>query len=241
MFEKITSEQIKEEIESFSPHSSILSYSTLLAVNQGISVINFSEEGGQGKSRCTGDLLKILGIKHNVVSGHITPFGFYELLEEDGITVLDESALILKDKKIVDMLLSALWAGKIYWKTKWDDEVHEYTGTILFNLNEIPKHSMFKPLKDRVIFNKIKLSSSDIIDKGISTRTYEPNMKIWREIGKRIEREENLTNEEYFEVERRFRNSSPKSVRVLDRIEKIAKFSKALVGDLSLLEVFDYK
>lgn len=232
----ITADEIKSEVTRFSPHSEVLTYSTLLAINQNMSVINLSR-GGLGKSYCSTEPIKLMEIDHEVIAGHITPYGFYGVLEEDLLTILDESAMILRNKKILDMLLSALWTKKIYWKSNILDEEHVFEGNIIFNTNSLPRGQMMEALKDRLIFNHFKLNAKQIMVKIKSMDDYSPDMSIWKEIKKRINQNKSALDENDKKViMEMIRN--PKSVRAKIRLEKIGRFSKNLVGDLSLLPFF---
>jgi len=230
----ISSEEIIEEIRKFSPHTERLTLSTLLAVNQKVNVINISK-AGYGKTRNSQELLKMLDIEHKLISGHITPRAFFDILREDQLTVVDEST-ILYNMEILNLLLGALWNGIVMWENNHSKEFHRFKGNIVFNTNYLPVSPFVEALKDRCIFNFIQLISQQIKEKINSKFSYKPNKEIWREIKNRVFQKTELT-----EVELKILLDSinhPKSVRDIWRLEIIGKFSKTLVSDLSLINYF---
>ena len=84
---------LEREISDYAVHTELITYSTLLAVNQGVNVVNLSPPG-IGKSRSTVELLRYLNIDVNIVSGHITPKAFFDIISENKPIVIDESANI---------------------------------------------------------------------------------------------------------------------------------------------------
>jgi len=230
-----SNEEIIEEIRKFSPHTERLTLSTLLAVNQKVNVINMSK-AGYGKTRNSQELLKMLDIEHKLISGHITPRAFFDILKEDKLTIVDEST-ILYNTEILNLLLGALWNGIVMWENNHSKESHRFKGNIIFNTNYLPASPYIEALKDRCIFNFIQLTSQQIKDKIESKFSYKPNMETWQEIKNRIFKKTELS-----ELELRtliYKINYPKSVRDSWKLEIIGKFSKTLVNDLSLVNYFN--
>jgi hypothetical protein len=176
---------ILNEIARYSPHSEVLTLSTLMAVNQGVHICNISPPG-QGKSRNTGELLKLLRIPFSLIAGHTTPRQFFNELSKDGIIIVDEGATILSDKNIVNLLLNALWNGKVEWKNNKELLTHNFQGVIIFNVNKLSNTGLTEALKDRIFVNELNLKSEEIKDKILSSRDYTPNMEVWAEIRERL-------------------------------------------------------
>lgn len=233
----IKKEQILEEISKYSPHSERLTLSTLMAINQGTHILNVGKEG-TGKTYNTNELLNLLKIKHFSVTGHISPKAFYEILKEDGVIVVDEGADLLSEAVVINLLLNALWDGNVEWRNNREILTHKFKGTILFNTNKVENSPIMKALKDRVFTNEIELGSEQIKDKILSGKDYEPNFKIWAEIKERLYKKSELSEQEKNSLYHLIEISNPKSVREFWKIEKIAKFSLSIVGDLSLIEYF---
>jgi len=223
--------KILNEIREYSPHCEKWTLSTLMAIQQKMNIINLSK-AGYSKTRCTKELLDLLKIDYKLISGHISEKGLYLALCEDKLTIIDESASMLSDRTIINMLLSALWSKHIQWITNDGIQEHQFDGNIIFNSNYLPNTPFIEALKDRVIFNEIKLNSSQIEEKIKSN--YKPNKKIWREILEKLKSEQNEPDSE--EVYPYVKN--PKSVRALWKLKKIVKLSIALVGDYSLIKFF---
>lgn len=259
---------ILEEISRYSPHSEVLTLSTLLAVSQGVHICNISPPG-QGKSRNTVELLKLLRIPFSLIAGHTTPRQFFNELQKDGIIIVDEGATILSDKNIINLLLNALWNGKVEWKNNKELLTHEFQGIIVFNVNKMSNTALTEALKDRIFVNEIKLNSEQIKEKIISARDYNPNMQIWAEIRERLEldmvsdkltsecpqRNGSLTSKNTKSVQKmaELTNSDipfekvyhliengedVNSVREIKKLRTLAAFSTILVGDLSLIDFF---
>ena len=139
-----------------------------------------------GKSRNTVELLKMLRIPFNLIAGHTTPRQFFSVLQKDGILVVDEGATILSDKNIINLLLNALWNGKVEWKNNKELLTHDFKGIIIFNVNVLSNTGLSEALKDRIFVNDIRLTSDQIKDKIMSGKDYQPNMRIWAEIRERL-------------------------------------------------------
>lgn len=259
---------ILDEIIKYSPHSEVLTLSTLMAISQGIHICNISPPG-QGKSRNTVELLRLLRIPFSLIAGHTTPKQFFSELQKDGIIIVDEGATILSDKNIINLLLNALWNGKVEWKNNKEELTHNFQGIIIFNVNKLSNTALTEALKDRIFVNEVNLTSAQIRDKIVSAKDYVPNMKIWAEIRERLEFDtvsEKLTlkcqtktgslsfkdtknevlpqNNEDFDILFKkiyhlIENGEEiKSVRELNKLEILAAFSYALVGDLTLIDYF---
>jgi hypothetical protein len=259
---------ILNEISHFSPHSEVLTLSTLMAINQGVHICNISPPG-QGKSRNTVELLRLLRIPFSLIAGHTTPRQFFSELEKDGIIIVDEGATILSDKNIINLLLNALWNGNVEWKNNKEIKSHYFQGVIIFNVNKLSNTGLTEALKDRIFVNEVNLTSQQIKDKILSSKDYKPNMKVWAEIRERLEMDiisEKLTSKcqedlgllspkttknNYFleknddfdiifkKVFHLIENSEDvKSVREIKKLETLALFSYNLVGDLSLIDYF---
>ena len=223
----ISKNEIWAEMKRHSPYSEVITLSTLLCINQGMNIINISP-AGQGKSWGTSELLKLLGFQHTVIKGHITPKQFFNSLKIGGIIVLDESATILRNHEILNLLLSALWGGII----EWGSEQIQFDGCIIFNCNFMPNTVFSEALTDRTITNKIHLTSRQIKEKIKSARTYKPNMEIWNEIKKRIKIKSKLTMNEEDKIYEKLEKLPVRSVRDRWRLLKIAKFMKSLFGNI---------
>jgi hypothetical protein len=259
---------ILEEISKYSPHSQVLTLSTLLAISQGVHICNISPPG-QGKSRNTVELLKLLRIPFSLIAGHTTPRQFFSELEKDGIIIVDEGATILSDNNIINLLLNALWNGKVEWKNNKEIKSHTFKGVIIFNVNKLSNTGLTEALKDRIFVNEVNLSSNEIKDKIMASRTYKPNMEIWAEIRERLELDivsQNMTSKSQSKIgilmSKKLKNSTNprnledfdiifekvyhliengediKSVREIKKLKELALFSYILVGDLSLIDYF---
>jgi hypothetical protein len=209
-----------------------------MALNQKINVCNLGN-AGIGKSRNTEELLNLLKMPHSLVAGHITPRAFFDILKKDGVIVVDEGATILSDSIIQNLLLNALWNGKVEWKNNREEYSHYFKGMILFNTNDLSNSPIMKALTDRIFTNRIELNSDQIKEKILSSKNYKPNIKIWAEIKERVLKDKTELSEP--EKERLYQiieSGEPKSVRDIWKLKIIASFSKALLGDLSLIEYF---
>lgn len=257
-------QQIMDEITKYSPHSEVLTLSTLMAVSQGVHICNISPPG-QGKSRNTVELLKLLRIPFSLIAGHTTPRQFFDELRKDGIIIVDEGATILSDKNIINLLLNALWNGKVEWKNNKELLTHDFQGVIIFNVNKLSHTGLTEALKDRIFVNELNLKTDEIKDKILSARDYIPNMEIWAEIRERLELDtmsENLTpnvrsktsnlmslspnNRKMAKMSGNFEKlyhlieegREVNSVREINKLRLIANFSENLIGDLTLIDYF---
>jgi len=236
----LTKEDILEEIQKYSPHTERLVLSTLMAINQKIHILNISPSG-HGKTRATAELLKLLKIPHTLVAGHVSPMAFFEILEKDGIIIVDEGADLLSNNTVINLLLNALWNGNVEWTNNKKSLQHNFQGLIIFNTNASSNTPLMKALKDRVFTNEISLTSEQLKQKIMSGKFYRPNLKIWAEIKERLD-----TKTEVSEVKKEknklytlIENKEPKSMRDFWRLTKIASFSLSLMGNLDLIEYFE--
>jgi hypothetical protein len=232
--------EIIGEITKFSPHTETLTLSTLIAINQRINVINVSHPG-LGKSRVTTELLDSLKIPYELVAGRITAKQFFKKLEQianQGYMVIDESATLLTDTTIKELLLSALWGGCVSWETERETLSIKFKGTIIFNTNKIGNDAFTMALKDRVIFNSLVLNKEQVKDKIMSKKTYEFNEKIWNTIKNNTFNQLELTNADEELIWKFIEATSVKSVRDEWRIRKIGKGLKNILGSLNYLKEF---
>lgn len=233
----IKNEEILKEISKYSPYTEKMTLSTLMAINQKIHILNIGKSG-IGKSRNTEELLNLLKIPHNIIAGHTSPKAFYNILEKDGIIVVDEGATILSDSTIQNLLLNALWNGKVEWTNNRETLTHNFTGIIIFNTNKIMNNELSQALSDRIFTNKITLTSEQIKVKIKSGKDYKPNMKIWAELKERLNYKKELSEQEKEKVYHLIDMGEPKSFRDIWKLKKIASFSLSLIGDLSLIDSF---
>lgn len=235
----LTKEDILEEIQKYSPHTERLALSTLMAINQKIHILNVGPSG-VGKTRNTAELLRMMKIKHNLISGHCSAKAFFQILQKDGIIIVDEGADLLSDKIVQNLLLNALWNGKVEWITNKGALTHDFTGIIIFNTNAVlGRNELVKALKDRVFTNEVSLTSEEIKDKILSKKDYKPNMKIWAEIKERLGRKTELSEPAQGKVYSLIENKEPKSTRDFWKLCTIFSFSLSLMNDLNIIEYFE--
>lgn len=94
-----------EAIKHYGEGMENITLSTLIAVHQGMNVINLGPPG-QGKSHCTRTLCDMLDIKYTLVAGHKSPKDFFDVFKTDGLVIIDESATLIRDPKIMDVAVS---------------------------------------------------------------------------------------------------------------------------------------
>jgi hypothetical protein len=226
--------EILEEIRQFNPHLERLTLSTLMAVNQGINVINLSP-AGYGKSRGTKELLDFLNIPYSELTGHLAPTDFFARLRDArGLVVIDESATLLREPEILNLLLGALWGGVISWR----DESAKVQCNIIFNTNSLPNSPFVDALKDRTHFNRLRLDSEKIRAKLISSFDYTPNKGAFAHIRRNIFIKAELTEDERSKLKEVLRAATSKSVRDRGRLEAQARFCKALFGSIDFVKLF---
>jgi len=227
-------EEILDEVRKFNPHSERITLSTLLAINQGMNVINLSP-AGYGKSRGTKELLEVLGIPYTEIMGHKAPTDFFEELKNaKGLVLIDESATLLRNNDILNLLLSALWTHKISWR----DDTANVEANIVFNTNSLPKTPFMEALKDRCQFNQLRLDTRRIKEKLRSDFDYKPNKEIWEKVRNNVFVKTELTPEEIEKMKETLEVMNPKSVRDKGRLLGQARFAKALFGSVDYVRLF---
>jgi len=236
--EDIKKNDIIDEIIAYNPYSEKITLSTLLMLNQGVHVLNLGESG-IGKSRGSTELLDLIKIPFYQIASHITPKAFFEILQKDSHIVVDEGAILLSNKVILNLLLNALWSGKIEWKSGREYITHNFKGTIIFNTNRLTRSSFIRALIDRIHNNHVVITSKQFIEKIESRNIYKPKMEIWAEIKDRLSTRFPITNTIKKRLMVLIENTEVKSVREMWKLEKIASFSLSLVGDLSLIKYFN--
>ena len=226
--------ELLNEIAQFNPHSERLTLSTLLAINQGMNVINLSP-AGYGKSRATKELLDMLEVPYTEMSGHLAPTDFFEQLKQArGIVLIDESATLLRNNEILNLLLAALWTKKIAWR---DDEA-TVEATIIFNTNSLPNTPFMAALKDRCQFNQLRLDTDKIRDKLLSDFDYQPKKEIWARVKNNAFIRLELEPSEVLKVKELLKITSPKSVRDKKKLLACARFCKAMFGTIDYVKLF---
>ena len=169
--------EIVDEIRNYNPHAEKVTLSTLMMINQKVNILNIGKSG-TGKSRGSTELLELIKIHYTLINGHITPKAFFEILQNDGYILFDESAIVLSNKTILNLLLNALWGKKIEWKNGRELLEHEFKGQIIFNTNEISNNRLVMSLIDRLQANHIELNKEQIREKMESRNSYKPNLEI---------------------------------------------------------------
>ena len=208
-----------------------------MAINQKTHIVNIGPSG-IGKSYCTKELLQLLKIPHNLIAGHCSPKAFFEILENDGVIVVDEGADLLSNSTVQNLLLNALWNGKVEWTNNRETLEHDFKGIIIFNTNKSQSNELMTALRDRVFTNNFSLTSNQIKEKIRSAKNYEPCIKIWAKIKEKLDKKTELTEPVLEKLYHLIETGEPKSVREMWKLKKIAVFSLALVGDLSLIDYF---
>ncbi len=235
----LTREEIIQEIQKYSPHTERITLSTLMAINQKIHILNIGPSG-IGKTRSTVELLQLIKIPHNLISGHCSPKAFFEILQDDGIIIVDEGADLLSNATVQNLLLNALWNGKVEWITHKGTLTHDFKGIIIFNTNAVlGRNELVKALKDRIFTNEVNLTSEEIKDKILSRRAYKPNMKIWAEIKEKLDKKTELSELTKGKVYTLIKNKEPKSTRDFWKLHTVFSFSLSLTNDLSIIEFFE--
>lgn len=213
-----------------------ITLSTLIAIHQGMNVINLGIPG-QGKSYCTKGLCDMLGINYTLVAGHKSPKDFFEVFKNDGLIIIDESATLIRNPKIMDMLLSALWDGSVEWSNNRKQETIHFTGQIIFNTNSIPNSEFMRALKDRCLFNKILLSSGQL--KKILFKKEFNYKTAWKIIKKRVEQDDiALESDDKIKIKEIIKRLQLKSLRTPIKINKIANFLKTVFGNIDKIGLF---
>ena len=227
--------EIQKELKAYSLHTEKVAISTLIAVSQRMNVINIGEMG-TGKTHSTKGLLDVMGIPYSEIKGHITPKRFYELLKmyNNTIILIDESANMLTEMEIRNLLLSALNREKVYWLDDWFD----CDSTIIFNSNYLQDNPVMRAVMDRCITNHIKLKSDELKEKLRDSRNYQPNFKIMEEAKNNLFRNLKLSEAQINAVYEILEIMEIKSMRDKWRMLNIAEASVKLTNSLDLLQYF---
>ena len=227
--------QILQEIQDYAPHTERLVISTLTAISQRINIINIGEKG-HSKTYCTKHLLDLLEIPYNEIKGHITPKRFYTLLKHYNGTIIliDESANMLTDMEIRNLLLAVLNKEEVWWL----DDSFKAESVIIFNSNYIQNNPTMRAVMDRCITNHIKLTQEQLKNKLRSARTYKPNKEIWEQIKNNLFRKLCLNQKSLNVIDKVLQISTIESLRDKWRFENIALLSLKLLNNLSLLQFF---
>ncbi len=105
--------------------------------------------------------------------GKITPLALYKLLYEHNNQTFffDDTQSLIKDNDSLSILMACLWSatGKriVSWNsTKLDGypPEFEFTGRIIFCLNEIPENEIIKTLLSRCVKYEFRMNREQIID-----------------------------------------------------------------------------
>jgi hypothetical protein len=233
-------DEICKEITLFSPYTEKYTISTLLAVAFKHSIINYSE-AGTSKSRSTIELLNLLNIPYNVISGHQTPKRFYLTLRalNGSLIIIDESAELLSNSEIRNLLLPALQKEVVRWETDKEQDEFESSSTIIFNTNHLPNTAIMRAVADRCFTNILQLSPENVIYKIESLDSYEPNKEIWECIKNNLFlKDEKLSKEEKKSIKEIIKLTRPVSVRAYQKCKKITLLSLKLLGTMELLKYF---
>lgn len=213
--------------------------STLLAVHQNMNVINCGPPG-QGKSHLTKTLCDKLGIKYILVAGHKSPKEFFNVFKNKGLIIVDESATLIRNPKIMDMLLSALWDSQVEWSNNRKQEKIIFEGNIIFNTNSIPNSPFMDALKDRCIYNDVKLTEKQLkkIWKKIKEHKKGEFEEAWKIIISNLNNDTELTIAEVDSINELIDRLRYKSLRTPLKIHKIARFLKSVFGNVDKINVF---
>jgi hypothetical protein len=232
-------DKILKEIIDFAPYTEQYTVSTLLAVAFKQSVINYSE-AGTSKSRSTLELLNLLNIPFNVIGGHQTAKHFFLTLKafNGSIIVIDESAELLSNTEVRNLLLPALQKQVVRWETDREQDEFQSESTIIFNTNHLPRTSVMRAVADRCFTNIVSLNPDKVVTKIASLKTYSPDMETWECIKNNLFVEEELTEKEKSAVFDIIKLSRPKSVRFAQKCNFIANLSLRLLGTMELLKYF---
>lgn len=228
-------DELMKEIIRYSPYTENVVISTLVAVSQKINIINLGEKG-TGKTFNTKDLLDNMNIPYNEIKGHITPKRFYELakLYNGTLILIDESANMLTDNEIRNLLLSLLNKERVYWLEDYFDS----NSTIIFNSNYMQNNPIMRAVMDRCITNHIKLESTELKTKLKEAREYQPKTNVWEQIRSNLFRNEQLNEIETDIVYEILDLSEIKSMRDKWRFMNIAECSKKVINSLDFLKYF---
>lgn len=182
---KIDVQRAMEEIANYTKKGEEFTYSTLISLITGTSVINYGP-AGCGKSRSSKDLVDELDIPKTIVQvGYMTPKSFYQFIEahKDCIVVLDEADMLLDKKKINEMIKTLLSNGELAWKTDRENLKTEFEGSLIVNCNQ---KSFSRCVEDKLIVNNKGYSTDDYKEKIEHARNYKKDEEIWEAIRKRV-------------------------------------------------------
>lgn len=256
-FPTAESEIIHNEISRFNPFQEATTYATLGVLSGCFRSVVNSGPGGQGKSRSTVQILRLLpNVKQvTIQAGYLSPLKLYETLykhkEYDDVLIFDEGFALLSDShwEVGVILRSALYHRLVGWQSMSNrvkeanlPEKFYYLGGIIINTNELGKSTgaNSEALLDRVIINDTFLTAHQMVEK-MRGRDYHPDEKLWCIIEKRIldirsgkirlflESKERGEVLEFVlrEVEQAERGHS---FRTLEKAERIFAFFKAFFG-----------
>jgi hypothetical protein len=173
---------ILQEIKDFSPYCETTTLLTLFCLSHWKHGLNISPRG-QGKSRSTRELLDFLRIPYIKINGRVTARSLFNKLKGDGIILIDESARILSDPQVQDLLLSALLGEEFSWDTSREAHQHQFKGIIVCNANNFSNSNETKSaILDRTLTNRFSLDEKQISEKIDSQKNYTPNLETWRVI-----------------------------------------------------------
>lgn len=160
--------ELQELIKDWNLHCESITLASLLCFsNKKLHCIN-SGQAGIGKSRSTVELANALELPFiKVVSGHITPKAFFQLLQshpEDTI-IVDESATELANPETLTLLRSALFGRKVTWASNDSEETIEFRGNIILNTNKLPRSIDSTAVLDRCLTTITHLTVKQLIQK----------------------------------------------------------------------------
>ena len=238
----LEAEEVIKAIKEYNIHGEDLVISTLTAVATGRNIINYGRFGNS-KSWATQDLLRKLNIPFNEIKGHHTPKSFYEKLEfyNNSIICIDESANLLKNMEIQDILLSALQKGVIKWESTKERKEFKFSGTIIFNTNYLPKNPILEAVADRCICNKVKLKPHQLKERIMLSRNFKFNEEIWGKIKNNLLSKCDINDiflkyeDEVYSI---LDKMEVKSMRDFERLKDIAVTSVKLTNTLELIKPF---
>ena len=112
---------ICEEINRFNRYCDRLTFTMLGALAGHFRAVLNDGTPGLGKSRSTVEILKLLPrlTQVNVVQGHVSPSRLYQLLYQSrskgSVIVIDESATIISNRDMQQLLRCTLYGGRVGW------------------------------------------------------------------------------------------------------------------------------
>ncbi|MEK6884454.1 MAG: hypothetical protein AABY22_32780 [Nanoarchaeota archaeon] len=232
-------QEIIKEIYDYNLYGENLVISTLLAVALKKNIINYGSYGNS-KTYATKTLLDKLELPYTEIIGHQTPKSFFDKLDilNGTLIIIDESANLLKNPEIQDMLLSALQKSQVRWTTTKETKEFDFNGTVIFNTNYLPNNPILKAVADRCLFNKVKVDSNQFKERINLTRTYNFNKDIWNRIKQNLWRDINLSKEDENILYKILNELELKSMRDKDRLFEVALLSLKLTNAMELIKPF---